>query len=60
MKQLDVNVLDILLDRKPHVAGSGAVWKAIEQGRAKGLLPAHGVRTICCLIRRERGARAAR
>lgn len=58
---LDINVvLDILLDRQPHAAGSGAVWAKIEKGEAKGFLPAHGVTTIHYLIERDRGRQVAR
>ncbi len=58
---LDINViLDILLDRKPHAAASGAVWATIERGEAKGFVPAHGVTTIYYLIERDRGAQVAR
>jgi predicted nucleic acid-binding protein len=58
---VDVNViLDVLLDRAPHVAGSAAVWSAIETGTAEGLLPAHAVTTIHYLIQKERGAAKAR
>ena len=33
----DTNViLDVLLDRKPHVESSAAVWAAIETGKAEG------------------------
>ena len=35
----DVNVvLDVLLDRKPHVEASAAAWAAVETGMAEGLL----------------------
>ena len=58
---LDVNViLDILLDRRPYVTVSAAVWAAIEKGRGKGFVPAHRVTTIHYLIARERGAKLAR
>lgn len=58
---LDINViLDILLDRTPHAAVSGAVWAKIEKGEAKGYIPAHGVTTIYYLIVRDRGAQVAR
>jgi predicted nucleic acid-binding protein len=58
---LDINViLDILLDRKPHVVASSQVWAAIEAGRIKGLVSAHGVTTIYYLVRRARGAATAR
>jgi predicted nucleic acid-binding protein len=58
---LDINVvLDILLDRKPHVTASSVVWTAVETGRAKGWVPAHGLTTIHYLVRKARGAAAAR
>jgi len=58
---LDINVvLDILLDRKPHAAVSGAVWARIEKSEAKGYLPAHGATTIFYLIERDKGAKVAR
>ena len=58
---LDVNVvLDVLLDRSPHVDASAAVWVAIEIGRAEGLLAAHDVTTIHYLVRKETGATKAR
>jgi len=62
MKALvDVNVvLDVLLDRKPHVAASAAVWAAIETGPAEGLLAAHAVTTIHYLIRKEQSVAKAR
>jgi predicted nucleic acid-binding protein len=51
---VDVNViLDVLLDRKPHVEASSAVWTAMESGFARGLLAAHAVTTIHYLIRKE-------
>jgi predicted nucleic acid-binding protein len=57
---LDVNViLDVLLDRRPFAAAASAVWSAVEQGRAKGLLPAHAVTTIHYLNAREVGSRQA-
>jgi hypothetical protein len=48
-------VLDVLLDRKPQVTASSAVWAAIETGSAQGLLAAHAVTTIHYLIRKEHG-----
>lgn len=63
MKRLliDVNVvLDVLLDRKPHVESSSAVWSAIEEGRVDGLLSAHAVTTIHFLNCRAVGPRMAR
>jgi predicted nucleic acid-binding protein len=58
---LDINVvLDVLLDRKSHVTASAAVWAAIENGAAEGLLAAHTVTTIYYLIQKEKGVREAR
>ncbi|MBZ5592118.1 MAG: PIN domain-containing protein [Acidobacteriia bacterium] len=58
---LDINViLDILLDRTPHVTASAVVWTAIENGNARGWVPAHGLTTIHYLVRNVRGAAAAR
>ena len=54
---IDVNVIvDILLNRKPHVEASAAVWAAVESHRADGLLAAHAITTIHYLIRKELGA----
>lgn len=53
---LDTNiVLDVLLDRKPYVDASAALWAAVETGFAEGMLAAHAVTTIHYLIRREMG-----
>jgi predicted nucleic acid-binding protein len=58
---LDINVvLDVLLDRKPHVTASAAVWAAIENGAAEGLLAAHALTTIYYLIQKEKGVREAK
>jgi predicted nucleic acid-binding protein len=57
----DVNVLlDILLDRRPHVEASAAAFAAVESDLAAGLLAAHAVTTIYYLIRREMTAAKAR
>jgi predicted nucleic acid-binding protein len=53
---LDVNVvLDVLLNREPHVAGSAAIWALVERGSPKALLAAHAVTTIHYLVRRQLG-----
>ena len=58
---LDLNVvLDVLLDRKPHVGAAAAVWAGIERGLAEGYLPAHAVTTIHYLASRSRGTAFAR
>ena len=48
-------VLDVLLDRKPHVDASAALWAAVETGDAEGMLAAHAVTTIHYLVRKEMG-----
>jgi predicted nucleic acid-binding protein len=54
---IDTNVvLDVLLDRQPHVEGSAAVWAAIETGLSKGFLAAHAITAIHYLVRRELGS----
>jgi predicted nucleic acid-binding protein len=51
---LDTNViLDVLLDRSPHVTASSALWARIESGEARGLLAAHAVTTIHYLLRQR-------
>ena len=58
---VDTNVLlDVLLDRQPHVAASAEVWAAIETGLSKGFLAAHAVTTIHYLVRKELGMAGAR
>ncbi|MCX6623609.1 MAG: PIN domain-containing protein [Acidobacteria bacterium] len=53
---VDVNVvLNVLLDREPHVAASSAVWTAIETGAVEGLLAAHAITTIHYPVRKEQG-----
>jgi predicted nucleic acid-binding protein len=53
-------VLDVLLDRKPHVGASAAVWAAIETGQTEGLLASHAVTTIHYVIRKEQSTAKAR
>jgi predicted nucleic acid-binding protein len=56
----DTNViLDVMLDRKPHAAGSSAAWASVEAGKMEGLLSAHAVTTIYYLVRKETGAAKA-
>lgn len=58
---LDVNVvLDVLLDRAPFADASSAVWAAVEQGEAEGLLSAHAVTTLHYLNAKAVGRRMAR
>ena len=57
----DTNVvLDVLLDREPHVEASAAAWAAVETGAAEGLLGAHAVMTVHYLAATELGAAKAR
>ena len=57
---LDVNVvLDVLLDREPFADDSSAVWSAIEQGDADGMLSAHAVTTLHYLNTKVVGPRMA-
>jgi len=57
---LDVNVvLDVLLDRQPFADASAAVWAAIENGDAEGLLSAHAVTTLHYLNVKTVGTRMA-
>ncbi len=52
----DANVvLDVLLDRQPHVEASAVAWAAVETGRVEGMLAAHAVTTIHYFIRKEQG-----
>jgi predicted nucleic acid-binding protein len=52
----DTNVvLDVLLDRQPYVEASAAAWAAVETGISEGMLAAHAVTTIHCLVRKEMG-----
>lgn len=48
-------ILDVLLDRQPHVEASAAAWAAIEAGVLEGMLAAHAVTTIHYLTRKEKG-----
>ena len=58
---LDLNVvLDVLLDRRPHVMAAARVWEAVETGKARGVLPAHALTTIHYLAARARGRAFAR
>ncbi|MFA5909594.1 MAG: PIN domain-containing protein [Vicinamibacterales bacterium] len=58
---LDVNVvLDVLLDRAPFADASSAIWAAVEQGQAEGLLSAHAVTTLHYLNAKAVGVRMAR
>jgi predicted nucleic acid-binding protein len=52
----DANVvLDVLLDRTAHVAGSSAAWALVENKATEGFLSAHAITTIYYLIRTVKG-----
>lgn len=58
---LDLNViLDVILDRQPNADAAAALWRAIEEGHGRGLIPAHGITTIFYLIEKARGSSFAR
>jgi predicted nucleic acid-binding protein len=58
---VDLNVvLDVLLDRRPHVVAAARVWEAIETGRFQGVLPAHAFTTVHYLAARARSRVFAR
>ncbi|HLK18372.1 MAG TPA: PIN domain-containing protein [Bryobacteraceae bacterium] len=58
---VDANVvLDVLLDRQPHVEASAAMWATVEKQAIKGLMAAHAVTTIYYLMRKELGNVRAR
>lgn len=58
---LDTNVvLDVLLDREPHVRASSAILAAVEAGLLTGLLGATSVTTIHYLASKAVGSRRAR
>ena len=58
---VDINVvLDVLLDRKPHVTASAAICAAVETGKAQGFLAAHAVTTLRYLLCREQGPAGAK
>ncbi len=57
----DTNVvLDVLLDRRPYVEASAAAWAVVETGVSEGMLAAHALTAIHCLVRKEMGNLKAR
>lgn len=51
---VDVSVvLDVLLNREPHVRASATIWAAVETRKVDGLLSAHAVTTVHYLVRKE-------
>ena len=58
---LDTNVvLDVLLDRKPHVADAVRIFRLVEEGRATGLLCATTLTTLDYLLTQSLGRSDAR
>jgi predicted nucleic acid-binding protein len=58
---LDTNiVLDVLMDRHPHATASLAVFAAVENGKAEGLIAAHAITTLHYLLSREAGEAGAK
>ena len=58
---IDLNViLDVILERAAGVEAASALWAAIENGRRRGVIPAHGLTTIFYLLEKARDAAFAR
>ena len=58
---LDTNVvLDVLLDRKPHVADAARIFRLVEEGRTTGLLCATTLTTLDYLLTQSLGRSDAR
>lgn len=57
---LDLNILlDVVLDRA-EAANAARLWAALERGKGRGFVPAHGVTTIFYLVSRAQGGSFAR
>jgi len=58
---IDLNViLDVILERAPGVEPASTLWAAIEGGRGRGLIPAHGLTTVFYLLEKARDTAFAR
>ncbi len=53
-------VLDVLLERKPDLPASAAIWDAVESASAEGYLAAHAITSIHYLARKQLGVRRAK
>ena len=53
-------ILDVILERAPGVEPASALWAAIERGRGRGLIPAHGLTPVLYLLEKARDAAFAR
>jgi predicted nucleic acid-binding protein len=57
----DTNILlDVILNRTPHVRASASALDLVGQGRVEGYVAGHAVTTIAYLVQREKGAVEAR
>ena len=57
----DTNILlDVILNRAPHVRASAAALDLVGQGKVEGYVAGHAVTTIAYLVQREKGAAEAR
>jgi predicted nucleic acid-binding protein len=57
----DTNILlDVSLDRAPHVKASAAALDLVGQGRVEGYVAGHAVTTVAYLVQREKGVAEAR
>ena len=58
---IDTNVvLDVLLERKPHLAASAAIWDVVESGGVEAYLAAHAITTMHYLAQKQLGTRRAK
>lgn len=57
----DTNVLlDVLLNRAPHVKASAAALDLVGQGKVEGYVAGHAVTTVAYLVQRDKDAAEAR
>jgi predicted nucleic acid-binding protein len=57
----DTNILlDVILNRSPHVTASAAALDLVGQGRVGGYVAGHAVTTIAYIVQREKGSAEAR
>ena len=57
----DTNILlDVILNRAPHVEASAAALDLVGRGRVEGYVAGHAVTTIAYIVQREKGAAEAR
>lgn len=57
----DTNILlDVILNRAPHMKASAAALDLVGQGKVEGYVAGHAVTTIAYIVQREKGAAEAR